>query len=880
MMSSNEIREKFLSFFENKGHQRVPSSSLVPHNDPTLLFTNAGMNQFKDVFLGIKKLPYTRATTAQKCVRAGGKHNDLDSVGRTARHHTFFEMLGNFSFGDYFKKEAIAYAWEFLTEVLMLPKEKLWVSIYEKDDEAFYLWQEVAKIPPEKIVRMSEKDNFWAMGDTGPCGPCSEIYIDRGEEHRCDSPECKLGVCDCDRWRELWNLVFMQYNRDEEGNLTPLPKPSIDTGMGLERIATVMQNVYSNYDTDLLRPIIAFVENMTGKKYFGDDRGFPFRVIADHIRAVTFLIADGVLPGNEGRSYVLRRILRRAARFGRELELNEPFLYKIVPKVVELMGDVYPEIKKSQDYVQRVIENEEIRFGQTLSEGLRILKEGIAELEKDGKKTLPGEMAFMLYDTFGFPLDLTEDVAREKGFGIDKKTFEELMEKQREKAKAARKEEYPVDELYEVLAPLDTTIFVGYDSLKAEAQVKMITVGKEPVTELDTGKEAIIVLDRTPFYGESGGQVGDTGYIYNENFRFKVIDTKKTPDGKIYHIGKVEEGTVSINDKVNAEVDEIKRKNIMRNHSATHLLHKALKIVLGDHVNQSGSLVDSERLRFDFNHYQALTEEEIERIENIVNEAILDNLTVNIKHTTLKEAQEEGAIALFGEKYGEKVRVVAMGDFSKELCGGTHVKSTAEIGLFKIVSEGSIAAGIRRIEAVTGKNLINLIREEQRVLERTSNYLKVGVYEIPEKIQDLFTQLKEKEQIIDELKDKVLNYKVKEILEKVEEVKDVKVLISELEDMNLEDLRKISDFIKNRFKPSLVILASQNEGKAVFICAATKDLVDRGINAGTVIKEVARIAGGSGGGRPDFAQAGGKYPEKISEALNFARKFVEDRLLS
>ncbi|KYO63955.1 alanine--tRNA ligase [Thermovenabulum gondwanense] len=880
MMSSNEIREKFLSFFESKGHQRVPSSSLVPHNDPTLLFTNAGMNQFKDVFLGIKKLPYKRATTAQKCVRAGGKHNDLDSVGRTARHHTFFEMLGNFSFGDYFKKEAIAYAWEFLTEVLMLPKEKLWVSIYEKDDEAFYLWQEVAKIPPEKIVRMSEKDNFWAMGDTGPCGPCSEIYIDRGEEHRCDSPECKLGVCDCDRWRELWNLVFMQYNRDEEGNLTPLPKPSIDTGMGLERIATVMQNVYSNYDTDLLRPIIAFVENMTGKKYFGDDRGFPFRVIADHIRAVTFLIADGVLPGNEGRSYVLRRILRRAARFGRELELNEPFLYKIVPKVVELMGDVYPEIKKSQGYVQRVIENEEIRFGQTLSEGLRILKDGIAELEKDGKKTLPGEMAFMLYDTFGFPLDLTEDVAREKGFGIDKKTFEELMEKQREKAKAARKEEYPVDELYEVLAPLDPTIFVGYDSLRAKAQVRMITVGKEPVTELESGKEAIIVLDRTPFYGESGGQVGDTGYIYNENFRFKVMDTRKTPDGKIYHIGKVEEGTVSINDNVNAEVDEIRRKNIMRNHSATHLLHKALKIVLGDHVNQSGSLVDPERLRFDFNHYQALTEEEIERIENIVNEAILDNLTVNIKNTSLKEAQEEGAVALFGEKYGEKVRVVVMGDFSKELCGGTHVKSTAEIGLFKIVSEGSIAAGIRRIEAVTGKNLINLIREDQRVLERTSNYLKVGVYEIPEKIQDLFNQLKEKEKIIEELKDKVLNYKVKEILEKIEEIKDVKVLISELEDMNLEDLRKISDFIKNRFKPSLIILASRHEGKAVFICTATKDLVDRGINAGTVIKEVALIAGGSGGGRPDFAQAGGKYPEKISEALNFARKFVEDRLLS
>jgi len=878
MMTSNEIREKFLSFFESKGHKRVPSSSLIPHNDPTLLFTNAGMNQFKDVFLGIKKLPYTRATTVQKCVRAGGKHNDLDSVGRTARHHTFFEMLGNFSFGDYFKKEAIAYAWEFLTEVLMLPKEKLWVSIYEKDDEAFYLWQEIAKIPPEKIVRMSEKDNFWAMGDTGPCGPCSEIYIDRGEEHRCNSPECKLGVCDCDRWRELWNLVFMQYNRDEEGNLTPLPKPSIDTGMGLERIATVMQNVYSNYDTDLLRPIIAFVENMTGKKYYGDDRGFPFRVIADHIRAITFLISDGVLPGNEGRSYVLRRILRRAARFGRELDLNEPFLYKIVPKVVELMGDVYPEIKKNQDYVQRVIENEEIRFDQTLNEGLRLLYEGIADLEREGKKVVPGEMAFMLYDTYGFPLDLTEDIAREKGFNVDKQTFEELMTKQREKAKAARKEEYPVDELYEVLAPMEATVFVGYDKLKDDAEIKMIMVGKEPVTEIETGKEAILLLDKTPFYGEGGGQVGDTGFIYNENFRFKVLDTKKTPDGKIYHIGKVEMGTASINDKVTAEVDEERRKNIMRNHSATHLLHKALKMVLGEHVNQSGSLVDSERLRFDFNHYQALTQEEIEKIEEIVNEVILDNLPVKIKETSLKEAQEEGAIALFGEKYGEVVRMVSMGDFSKELCGGTHVRATGEIGLFKIVSEGSVAAGIRRIEAVTGKNLISLFRENQKVLENTSSYLKVSNADIPFKVESLFNEIKEKDRMIEELKDKIITYKVKEIINKVENIKGVNVLITELDDMSLEDLRKVSDFIKNRFSSSLVLLASRKEDKAVFICSATKDVTNKGINAGTIIREVAQIAGGSGGGRPDFAQAGGKNPEKIKEALNFAREFIEKRL--
>ncbi|ADL08110.1 alanine--tRNA ligase [Thermosediminibacter oceani] len=877
MMTSSEIREKFLSFFESKGHVRVPSSSLVPYNDPTLLFTNAGMNQFKDVFLGLKKLPFTRATTAQKCVRAGGKHNDLDSVGRTARHHTFFEMLGNFSFGDYFKRDAIAYAWEFLTEVLQLPKERLWVSIYENDDEAFYLWQEVANIPPEKIIRLGEKDNFWAMGDTGPCGPCSEIYIDRGEEHRCNSPECKIGVCDCDRWRELWNLVFMQYNRDEHGNLTPLPRPSIDTGMGLERIATVMQNVYSNYDTDLLRPIIAFVENMTGKKYYGDERGFPFRVIADHIRAITFLISDGVLPGNEGRSYVLRRILRRAARFGKELDLNRPFLYKIVPVVVSLMGDAYPEIKKNQDYIQRVTKFEEERFHETLNDGLKLLFEGMAELEEKNQKVIPGEMAFMLYDTYGFPLDLTEDVAREKGFNIDREAFEELMERQRKKAKAARKEEYPVNELYEILAPMEPTIFVGYDCLSTEAQVELIISGKEPVVEADEkAGEIILVLDRTPFYGEAGGQVGDTGIIENENFTFRVRDTQRTPDGKIYHIGKVEKGFIRLKERVTASVDEARRRDIARNHSATHLLHRALKDVLGEHVNQAGSLVAHDRLRFDFSHFAALTEDEIKKIEDLVNKAILDDLPVVVEETTVEEAQKAGAIALFGEKYGEKVRMVSMGNYSKELCGGTHVSSTSKIGLFKIISESSVGAGVRRIEAVTGWNLLNYTRENLAIISDLVSLLKSKPQDLTAKVEELFETIKRNERQVESLRQRLINTRVEEIAAGKILLGDINVISAKVDDASMDDLRNISDVLRQKIKSGIVVLGSTSGDRVFLVCSVTKDLVEKGYHAGKIVKQAAEVAGGSGGGRPDFAQAGGKYPDKLEQALKVAVDVIKN----
>lgn len=869
MMTSNEIREKFLSFFESKGHTRVASSSLVPHNDPTLLFANAGMNQFKEVFLGLKKLPFKRATTSQKCVRAGGKHNDLESVGRTARHHTFFEMLGNFSFGDYFKREAIAYAWEFLTEVLGLPKDKLWVSIYEEDDEAFELWQKVAKIPAERIVRMGEKDNFWSMGDTGPCGPCSEIYIDRGEDHRCDAEECKIGKCDCDRWRELWNLVFMQYNRDENGTLTPLPRPSIDTGMGLERIATVMQDVYSNYDTDLLRPIIAFMENMTGKKYYGDDRGFPFRVIADHSRAITFLISDGVVPGNEGRSYVLRRILRRAARYGRELDLNEPFLYKIIPRVVSLMECAYPELRKNLDYVQKVVKFEEERFNETLSDGLKMLSEGISRLEQEHKAVVPGEMAFMLYDTYGFPLDLTRDIAQEKGFSVDIKSFEELMEKQREKAKAARKESYKIDELFETLAPLPPTEFLGYDRLESEGQVQLIISNQEPVESFDDkSREVVLVLDKTPFYGESGGQVGDTGIIENDDFRFRVVNTQKTPDGKFYHIGRIEKGEVSIKDMVMARVDADRRKDIARNHSATHLLHKALKQVLGEHVNQAGSLVNDTRLRFDFSHHSAMTQEELKQTEGKVNEAILSNLPVKVDITTVQDAQKHGAIALFGEKYGEKVRMVSMGDYSIELCGGTHVKSTSEIGLFKIVSESSIGAGLRRIEAVTGKNLINYLDVTLQNLSDAAALLKTSPQELSQKINELIERLKDREREIESLSQQAINAQIEDIFSKKVDLDGVEVIYSRVKAREMDDLRKMSDALRQKLKSGIIVLGSVSGEKVNFVASVSEDLTKKGYHAGNIVKQVASIAGGGGGGRSDFAQAGGKNPDKLDEALN------------
>ncbi len=862
--TSFEIRDKFIQFFEKNGHTHVPSSSLIPTNDKTLLFTNAGMNQFKDVFLGHAVLPYKRAVSSQKCVRAGGKHNDLDMVGKTPRHHTFFEMLGNFSFGDYFKREAITFAWTFLTEELCIPKEKLYVSVYKDDDEAYDIWKDEMHVPAEKIVRLGEKDNFWSMGDTGPCGPCSEIFVDRGEELSCGHPQCGIGVCDCDRWTEIWNLVFMQYNRDENGVLTPLPRPSIDTGMGLERITMFLQGVHSNYDTDLLYPIIQYIEKMTGKTYDDGKEGFPFRVIADHIRSCTFLISDGVVPSNEGRGYVLRRILRRAVRFGQVLGFEEPFFYKIVDEVVRLMGDFFPDLKIKQDYVKNVIQNEEERFFMTLNEGLRKAEEILGELKAENKTVISGKDAFLLYDTFGFPMDLTEDLAEERGFTVDKAGFEKAMEEQKTRAKEARKAKNNTDYVSEEeLKDLPETKFVGYDTL--EEQGKVLLSGEE-----------FVITDVTPFYGESGGQVGDTGCIENNNGTFEVKDTKKSPDGKFIHVGSFIKGSFLTGDIVSLTVDKERRKATARNHSVTHILHKALKETLGEHVNQAGSLVEAERLRFDFNHYQRITEEELLTIENRVNEMIFSDLPVCLSISTVEDAVKEGAMALFGEKYGQEVRVITMGDYSKELCGGTHVKSTGEIGLFKILSEGSVGAGLRRIEATTGYQVLALLRENDKIISTLSEKLKARPESIVDKVDALQDKVKETERELSKIEAKMASKQAEEI--EIVKIQDIEAVAKQVNVPDMEALRNTADMIRDKISSGIVILGAENNGKVNFVVSVTKDLAGKVLHAGNIIKEVAKVAGGGGGGRPDMAQAGAKDPSKIEQALQKGLELVKEKI--
>lgn len=883
MLSGNEVRKLFLDYFQSKGHTVVPSSSLVPHNDPTLLFNNAGMNQFKDVFLGLDQRPYQRAASSQKCVRAGGKHNDLDTVGRTARHHTFFEMLGNFSFGDYFKREAITYAWEFLTEVVQLPKERLWATVYLDDDEAFALWQEIAGLPAERIVRLGEKDNFWSMGDTGPCGPCSEIIIDRGEAYRCADPQCALGVCDCDRWLELWNLVFMQFNRNAAGEMTPLPKPSIDTGMGLERITSVLQGVDSNFDTDLLRRLIGLVEEMTGQKYYQDQRGFPFRVIADHARACTFLISDGVLPSNEGRGYVLRRILRRAVRFGKVLGLNNPFLYKMVAVVNELMASAYPELLEREEYVQKVIRIEEERFHETLHDGMRVVGEIIKKVIEEKRTEISGDEAFLLYDTFGFPLDLTEDIAEENALGVDKEGFQTAMEAQRERARKARQEVKVWDEAlslttaFEGFAP---TRFVGWESAKAEAQVLALVREGQRTAAVSRPDEVLVLLDQTPFYAESGGQVGDQGYLSREETKLRVLDTTKLPDGKFIHLVKVEQGSLKEGDRVLAEVDDKRRGAIARNHSATHLLHRALKEVLGDHVNQAGSLVEPGRLRFDFSHFSAMTPQEIQEVEERVNQQIWRDLDVAAQETSLAAARELGAMALFGEKYGETVRVVRMGDYSLELCGGTHVTHTGSIGILKIVSESAIGAGLRRIEAVTGYGAYQYLNDRNQVLLETAAVLKAPPTEVAQRVEALQQALREREKEIGSLQGRLARYEVEDLLERVQLVQGIKVLATPVAAGDAESLRSMGDLIRDKLGSGVVIIGAVWPDRVGFVTMVTKDLLARGLHAGKIIKEVAAAAGGGGGGRPDMAQAGGKDPAKLTEALAVGVQMAEQQLKS
>lgn len=871
-MTGQEIRKKFLEYFAKNGHEIVSSSSLVPHDDPTLLFTNAGMNQFKDTFLGRETRSYTRATTSQKVVRAGGKHNDLENVGVTSRHHTFFEMLGNFSFGDYFKEDAIKFGWEFLTKEMGLPADKMFVSVYNDDEEAARIWHEVIGLDKKDIEYRGEKDNFWAMGDTGPCGPCSEIHIDQGPETGCQRPECDRN-CECDRHLELWNLVFMQFNRSEDGTLTPLPKPSIDTGMGLERVASVVQGVTSNYDTDLFQPIIQYIAELAGKKYGDSEKdNVSMRVIADHSRATTFLVGDGVLPANEGRGYVLRRIMRRAMRHGRMLGLEGAFFYKVCAFVVDFMKGHYIELADKKPFIEKVVTNEEQSFSRTLSTGLKIIDE-LLEKHKDSK-VISGEDMFRLYDTFGFPVDLLADIAEDSGYALDTVGFEQEMQAQQERAKKSwsGSGEQKVADIYLQLASRLKTEFVGYDSLTAESEV--LAVIKDGRESDQTDGECDIVLAKTPFYAEGGGQVGDTGYIKTDGAVFKVTGTYKYGEGMIAMRGESELGSIRKGDRVSAEVNPESRGATEKNHTATHLLHKALQVVLGDHVRQAGSQVSPDRLRFDFNHYAALSAEEIARIEEIVNEAVQANTSLIKSYMNIDEAVQAGAMALFGEKYGSKVRVVEVGDFSKELCGGCHVDSTGSIGLFKIATEQSVASGVRRIEAVTGMEAVHSVQRADSLVKESAKVLKTVPEGLYERITELSETLKDKEKEIKKLADRMASKEAGELMDDVKEVNGIKVLAVKLSNADPESMRKFVDTARDRIKSGVVIAGAQSEGKVMFVCGVTKDTVSK-VKAGDVVREVAKITGGGGGGRPDMAQAGGKNPEKLGEALDSALKIVE-----
>ncbi|MGB9679484.1 MAG: alanine--tRNA ligase [Thermoanaerobacteraceae bacterium] len=873
-LGMNEIREKFLSFFESKGHLRLPSFSLIPKNDKSLLLINAGMAPLKPYFTGKEVPPSPRVTTCQRCIRTP----DIERVGKTARHGTFFEMLGNFSFGDYFKKEAISWAWEFVTEVLKLPEDRLWVTIYEKDDEAFEIWNKIVGLPPERIVRMGKEDNFWEIG-TGPCGPCSEIYFDRGEDKGCGKPTCKVG-CECDRYIEFWNLVFTQYDKDEEGNYNPLPKPNIDTGMGLERIATIMQEVDSIFDVDVISGIIDFVAFIANVEYGKDKKtDVSLRVITDHIRGVTFMVSDGILPSNEGRGYVLRRILRRAARHGKLIGLNDAFLYKVVDIVVEHYGAAYPEIIERKDYIKKIIKLEEERFKETIDQGLNILEEYIKNLKEQSKTELSGDVAFKLHDTYGFPLDLTKEILQEAGMTVDEKGYESELNIQRERARKSRKEDNTLWEkdIYADLKDIKTD-FVGYEKNETFAKVVAIIKEDEIVGEAEEGDEVNIILDVTPFYAESGGQIGDTGVIENTNVLIEIKDCKKVSGNKFIHVGKIKKGKIMIEDKVKAVIDVERRMNIARNHTATHLLHKALKEVLGEHVHQAGSLVADERLRFDFAHYQSVTQEELKRIEDRVNENIYKNLLVNIKEMSYEDALKEGATALFTEKYKDTVRVVEIGDYSKELCGGTHVKNTNEIGLFKIVSESATGAGIRRIEAVTGIYGLKYFNEKEEILKQITDTLKVSEKDVVAKAENINKLLKEKEMELDDLKSQIALYVAEYLIKSAIDVDGIKFLASKLDGYDIESLKVMGDTLKSKLQSAVVILASSDHDKINFIGMATKDTIIKGVNMGNLVKEICKIAGGNGGGRPDIAQGTGKEINKINDALNSSLDLFKNQL--
>ena len=873
-MKTTELRQKFLKFFESKGHTIVRSSSLVPHDDPTLLFTNAGMNQFKDVFLGFDKRPYNRATTAQKCVRAGGKHNDLENVGYTARHHTFFEMMGNFSFGDYFKRDAIHFAWEFLTspEWLNIPKDKLLATVYAEDDEAYNIWLNEIGMPSERIVRIGDNkgakyasDNFWQMGDTGPCGPCSEIFYDHGEEIWGGIPGSPEE--DGDRWIEIWNCVFMQFNRDEQGNMNPLPKPSVDTGMGLERMAAVMQHVHSNYEIDLFQDLLKAVARETGAAFSMEEPSL--KVIADHIRSCSFLIADGVLPSNEGRGYVLRRIIRRAVRHGYKLGQSKPFFHKLVADLVKEMGDAYPELKEKQAQIEEALKNEESRFAQTLETGMALLENALAK----GSKKLDGEIIFKLYDTYGFPYDLTADICRERNIELDEAGFEREMEAQRARARAAQSFKANAQLPYEG----QDTEFKGYSERQTESKVLALYKDGEQVNELNEGDEGAIVIDFTPFYAESGGQVGDVGYIFAGENRFEVHDTQKIKAAVFGQFGVQTSGRLKVGDSVTAKVDDEIRNANMRNHSATHLMHKALRDVLGEHVEQKGSLVTAESTRFDISHPQAVTAEEIAEVERRVNEAILTNVAVNAAIMSMEDAQKTGAMMLFGEKYGDEVRVLQMGGFSTELCGGTHVSRTGDIGLFKIISEGGIAAGVRRIEAITGLNALKWAQEQERLVKDIIAETKAQTEkDVLAKIQAGAAHAKALEKELARAKAELAVHAGAKLLDDAKDLGSAKLVAAQIE-ADAAALREIVTDLTGKSDNAVILLAAVNDGK-VSLCAGVSKALTGKVKAGDLVKFAAEQVGGKGGGRPDLAQAGGTDADKLPEMLLSLENWVKEKL--
>lgn len=879
-MKAQQIREAFLDFFADKAHKIIRSSPLLPQDDPTILFTNAGMNQFKNVFLGLEKRSYKRAASVQKCMRVSGKHNDLEQVGITNKHHTFFEMLGNFSFGDYFKREAIDYAWELITEVYMMPKDRLYATVYLDDDEAYELWSRRIGMAADRIFRFGKKDNYWAMGETGPCGPCSELHYDLGENLEEGTPY-DLIESGSDRFLELWNLVFMQFDQDDKGQLKPLPSPSIDTGMGLERVATVLQGKTNNYDSDLFFPLIETICDFAGREYpSGDEGDTAARVIADHVRAVSFLIGDGIMPSNEGRGYVLRRLIRRAYRYGNSLGLEEPFLYKLVGDVTDIMKDAYPELLSSVEYISKVCLSEENRFDLTLSSGLKTFNQYIEELNETGKKILPGDKLFKLYDTFGFPIDLSEELALEKNVSVDREGFAKELEEQRHRARLSWKGDAQDKDrkVYETIKGISVE-FVGYDHVKSdEAKVLAILKDRKFIQEIQEGESGEVVLDQTPFYAEAGGQVGDTGTLINPHFSALVKTTYFPIPDIITHKVQMLSGALRVGDTLEASVDLSSRNKIRKNHTATHLLHASLRQILGDHIKQAGSLVSSQRLRFDFTHFASLSSSEIRQIENRLNEKIRENIDVDTATVSLEEGISAGATAIFEEKYGEKVRMISIDDFSKELCGGIHVANTGEIGMFKIVSESSVAAGMRRIEALTGEEALIDYQETEELLSDIQKVVNSPRKEIIHVLDRMKESLKEKDKEARSLRQKLAKTRYQEKEDHVEEVKGIRVMIQRVEELNTLELRELADSLKQKIGSGVIILGGKTGDKVFLVSAVTKDLINR-ISAVDIIQKIAPLVGGGGGGRPDFAQAGGPKVDKLDLALNKSTKILEELVI-